>query len=84
MKDLDHNRIYITSQNHGYAIDKIPEKARVSHVSMNDGTIEGLKCDDLHIMTVQFHPEAWPGPTDCEYLFDEFLEVIKGAKKDVR
>ena len=52
----------------------------MSHVSVNDGTVEGLKCDSLHIMTVQFHPEAWPGPTDCEYLFDEFLEVVKGAK----
>ncbi|WP_426709294.1 carbamoyl phosphate synthase small subunit [Cetobacterium sp. SF1] len=84
VKDLDLNKIFITSQNHGYVVDKVPEAMRVSHINLNDNSIEGMKSDELKIMCVQYHPEAWPGPSDSEYLFDEFLKVIKGEAANVR
>ncbi len=77
VKDLDRNRIYITSQNHGYVVDKVPDSMRVTHINLNDNSIEGLKDDAKRIMCVQYHPEAWPGPEDSEYLFDEFMELFK-------
>ncbi|MGL4253709.1 MAG: carbamoyl phosphate synthase small subunit [Fusobacteriaceae bacterium] len=80
VKDLDRNRIYITSQNHGYIVDKMPEAMRESHVNINDGSNEGMKSDELHIMCVQYHPEAWPGPQDNNYLFDDFMKTIEGGK----
>ncbi|MBC2856658.1 MAG: glutamine-hydrolyzing carbamoyl-phosphate synthase small subunit [Cetobacterium sp.] len=80
VKDLDRNKIYITSQNHGYVVDKVPESMRVTHINLNDNSIEGMKSDELRIMCVQYHPEAWPGPSDSEYLFDDFLKVIEGDK----
>lgn len=80
VKDLTRDRIFITSQNHGYVVDKMPKEMEVTHVNINDGSIEGMKSDKLNIMCVQYHPEAWPGPQDSTYLFDDFLNVIKGAK----
>lgn len=80
VKDLDRNKIYITSQNHGYVVDKVPDSMRVTHVNLNDNSIEGMKSDELRIMCVQYHPEAWPGPSDSEYLFDDFIAVIEGNK----
>ncbi len=80
VKDLKRDRVYITSQNHGYAIDDKtidPKIAEVSHINLNDNTVEGLKYKNKEIYTVQFHPEACPGPRDTEYLFDEFLEKLK-------
>ena len=80
VKDLETGRVYITSQNHGYYIleDTIDKQiAEVSHINLNDGTVEGLKYKNKNIMTVQFHPEARPGPQDSEYLFDEFIKMIK-------
>ena len=80
VKDLETGRVYITSQNHGYYIveDSInSDIAEVSHINLNDGTVEGLKYKNKNIMTVQFHPEACPGPQDSEYLFDEFIKMIK-------
>ncbi len=80
VKDLKTGRVYITSQNHGYYIveDSInSDIAEVSHINLNDGTVEGLKYKNKNIMTVQFHPEACPGPQDSEYLFDEFVKMIK-------
>ncbi len=80
VKDLKRDRVYITSQNHGYAIDDKtinPKIAEVSHINLNDNTVEGLKYRNKEIYTVQFHPEACPGPKDTEYLFDEFLEKLK-------
>lgn len=82
VKELRTGRICITSQNHGYYVkeDSINEDiAEVSYVNVNDGTIEGLNYKGKNIFTVQFHPEACPGPQDCAYLFDEFL-----AKLEVR
>lgn len=79
VKDLESGKIYITSQNHGYVVDKVPTAMTVTHRSLNDDSIEGMKSDELHIKCVQYHPEAWPGPDDCNYLFDEFLEIMQGG-----
>ena len=53
-----------------------PEIAEVSHINLNDGTVEGIRYKNKNIFTVQFHPEACPGPEETEYLFDEFIEII--------
>ena len=79
VKNIEKDRIFITSQNHGYAIDENsinPEIAKVSDINMNDGTVEGLKYLKKDIYTVQFHPEACPGPEDNSYIFDEYIERI--------
>ncbi len=84
VKDLSTGRVYITSQNHGYYVkeDSIDKKVcEVSFINLNDGTVEGLKYKNKNIKTVQFHPEACPGPEDTSYIFDEFLEEVKNAKK---
>ncbi|MGI6107158.1 MAG: carbamoyl phosphate synthase small subunit [Lachnospiraceae bacterium] len=81
VKDLETGRVYITSQNHGYVVlaDSVnPEIAEISHVNVNDGTVEGLRYKNKKIFTVQFHPEACPGPRDTEYLFDRFMDLMKG------
>ena len=83
VKNIKKDRIFITSQNHGYAIDEKtvnPEIAKVSDINMNDGTVEGLKYLKKDIYTVQFHPEACPGPEDSSYIFDEFIERVKAKK----
>ncbi|MBO5478317.1 MAG: carbamoyl phosphate synthase small subunit [Clostridia bacterium] len=80
VKDLSTGRVCITSQNHGYAIDDSsinPNIAEISHVNINDGTVEGLRYKGHDIVTVQYHPEACPGPEDSSYLFDEFIAKIK-------
>ncbi|WP_349401406.1 carbamoyl phosphate synthase small subunit [Clostridium perfringens] len=74
VKDLINNRVHITSQNHGYYVATLPEDMEITHVSMNDGTVEGMKHKELPIFSVQFHPEACPGPKDSEYIFDEFMK----------
>lgn len=79
VKDLSNERIYITSQNHGYYVDEESINLRiaeVSHVSLNDGTVEGLKYKNKKIFTVQFHPISCSGPQDTAYLFDEFIEML--------
>lgn len=78
IKDLIKNKIFITSQNHGYVVDRVPEAMEVTHINLNDNSIEGMRSKDLRIMCVQYHPEAWPGPSDSDYLFDDFLDVIEG------
>ncbi len=83
VKDLAKDRTYITSQNHGYAVlaDKLdPRKAVVSHINMNDNTVEGVRYLDTPTFTVQFHPEASPGPMDTAYLFDEFISLMDAHK----
>jgi carbamoyl-phosphate synthase small subunit len=70
--------VFITSQNHGYTIveESLPNNMIVSHRNWNDMTIEGVKYLDDDIFTVQFHPEAAPGPQDTAYLFDEFMNLL--------
>lgn len=79
VKDLQTGRVYISSQNHGYAVDadKLdPKVATVAFVNVNDGTNEGLSYVGKNIFTVQFHPEACPGPQDSGYLFDRFIDMM--------
>lgn len=83
VKDLKKDRVYITSQNHGYYVKEetvLTDIAEISHINMNDGTVEGLKYKNKNINTVQFHPEACPGPEDTSYLFDDFVEFVGGNK----
>ena len=85
VKDLESGRVYVTAQNHGYAVDPsgLPDGLEVSHINLNDQTVEGLRHRDLPIMTIQYHSEASPGPHDSEYLFDRFVGLIQagmGAK----
>jgi carbamoyl-phosphate synthase small subunit len=75
---LDTGAVEITSQNHGFAVaeDSLPNYLRVTHRSLNDGTIEGLAHRDLAAYSVQYHPEASAGPHDSHYLFRHFLESM--------
>ena len=84
VKDLATGRVYISSQNHGYAVDAstIDETvAKEAFVNVNDGTNEGLAYIGKDIFTVQFHPEACPGPQDSGYLFDSFIQMMKDRKE---
>lgn len=81
VKDLATGRVYISSQNHGYVVDtdKLdPEIAVPAFINVNDGTNEGLSYTGKNIFTVQYHPEACPGPQDSRYLFDRFISMMKG------
>ena len=86
VKDLETGRVEITSQNHGFAVDEqsLPSNARVTHVSLFDGSNEGLACTDRPAFSVQYHPEASPGPSDSHHLFERFVGLIehdaRGAK----
>lgn len=77
VKDLKTGRVYITSQNHEYVVCDLPEGVEAAFVNINDNTIEGIKHKTLPIFSVQFHPEASPGPLDSGFLFDRFLEIIE-------
>ncbi len=82
VKDLDAGRVFITSQNHGYVVcpeSVDPAVARVSHINVNEGSVEGLRYRNGNVYTVQFHPEASPGPMDTEYLFDRFVRRMEGG-----
>jgi carbamoyl-phosphate synthase small subunit len=84
VKDLAHDRVYVTTQNHGYAVlrDTVdPKVAEISHISMNDESVEGLRYFGIPAFSVQFHPEAAPGPLDTAYLFDEFLATIPAVAR---
>ena len=83
VKDLATGRVYISSQNHGYVVDTDTLDKNIAEpafVNVNDGTNEGLKYIGKNIFTVQFHPEACPGPQDSAYLFDRFINMMGGAK----
>ena len=79
VKDLATGRVYITAQNHGYAVDPdgLPSDIEVSHVNLNDDTVEGLRHRSLPIMSIQYHSEASPGPLDNEYIFDRFIDMVR-------
>ena len=81
VRDLATGRVYITAQNHGYAVDPggLPSEVEVSHVNLNDDTVEGIRHRSLPIMAIQYHSEASPGPLDNEYIFDRFLDMVHDA-----
>jgi len=82
VRDLDTGRVYITAQNHGYAVDADAVKGglEVSHINLNDGTVEGLRHRELPLFSIQYHSEASPGPQDNVYLFEQFLEMVRTVK----
>ncbi|MFC2032621.1 glutamine-hydrolyzing carbamoyl-phosphate synthase small subunit [Chloroflexota bacterium] len=82
VRDLATGKIHITAQNHGYAIDNdtLVSELEVTHINLNDGTVEGLRHRELPIFAVQYHSEASPGPRDDLYLFEQFVEMVKGEK----
>lgn len=84
VKFLNQDRTYLSSQNHGYMVssEDLPENAIVNCINVNDGTVEGIKYKDKPIFTVQFHPEASPGPHDTSFLFDKFIKMIEGGQYD--
>ncbi|OME96289.1 MULTISPECIES: carbamoyl phosphate synthase small subunit [Paenibacillus] len=85
VKELASGRCYITSQNHGYTVNEDSVKGtdlEVTHINNNDKTIEGLKHSKFPAFSVQYHPEAAPGPQDSSYLFDQFLEMIRHHKQN--
>ncbi|TYP52479.1 glutamine-hydrolyzing carbamoyl-phosphate synthase small subunit [Thermosediminibacter litoriperuensis] len=86
VRDLKNGRVFITSQNHGYAVDgaSLEKGVEVTFVNANDGTVEGLEVPKFRAFSVQFHPEASPGPGDTEYLFDEFLKLAGGEVRRCR
>ena len=82
VKNLQTNKIEITSQNHGFAIDPdtLSNNIEITHSSLNDKTVEGLNCKDIPAFSVQYHPESSPGPHDSLYLFKKFLSMMKPEK----
>ncbi len=81
VKNLETGKVEVTSQNHGFAVDadSLDESVvRITHINLNDNTVEGLRCLKLPAYSVQYHPEASPGPHDARYLFEGFLEMMRG------
>jgi carbamoyl-phosphate synthase small subunit len=86
VKDLRTGRAYITAQNHGYAVDadSLPSDVTVSHVSLNDGTVEGMRHREMPVMSIQYHSEASPGPRDSEYIFDDFVTLMDQGMNEAK
>lgn len=83
VQDVDDKRVFITSQNHGFAVDadSLPANVRTTHVSLFDGSLQGITRTDKPAFSFQGHPEASPGPTEMSYLFDRFVESMKQHKQ---
>lgn len=87
VKNLKTGKIEITTQNHGFNVDikslkKLKNiKYKITHLNLNDGTIEGIEYENLNAFSVQHHPEAGPGPHDSRYIFDKFGYIIENFKK---
>ncbi len=83
VRDLSNGRVHITAQNHGYAVDPdtLKNGLEVTHINLNDGTVEGLRHKELPIFSIQYHSEASPGPLDNTYLFEQFLEMVRETNK---
>ncbi len=79
VRNMRTGKVEITSQNHGFAVDdaSVPSNIEITHMNLNDNTVEGLYCKDIPAFSVQYHPEASPGPHDSRYLFDEFIELMR-------
>ena len=85
VRNLETNKIEITSQNHSYAVDYESVKStelEVTHINLLDSTVEGVKCDKDKIFSVQYHPESAPGPQDSAYLFDRFIRMMEEEKSN--
>jgi len=82
VQEVDTGRIHITAQNHGYAVDpdSLSSELEVTNINLNDGTVEGIRHKELPIFAIQYHSEASPGPWDNTYLFEKFLEMVRGEK----
>ena len=79
VKNINNNVVEITSQNHGFSIENksLPNNIAITHLSLNDRTIEGIECKNKNAFSVQYHPESSPGPHDSKYLFSKFINLIK-------